>query len=70
LIELHLVRPIQYRTKCRFNEDPLVVQSGNQLALFVCPFWVKSRHFPKSALPPKADIVERDRHVRFVPDPD
>jgi hypothetical protein len=60
LIELHLVRPIQYRTKCRFNEDPLVVQSGNQLALFVCPFWVKSGHRRRidrlSALPPKADI--------------
>jgi hypothetical protein len=23
-----------------------------------------------SALPPKADIVERDRHVRFVPKAD
>jgi hypothetical protein len=22
---------------------------------------------PMSALPPKADIAERDRHVRFVP---
>jgi len=29
-----------------------------------------SRFNPMSALPPKADIVERDRHVRFVPKPD
>jgi hypothetical protein len=26
--------------------------------------------FPVSALPPKADIAERDRHVRFVPKAD
>jgi hypothetical protein len=36
-----------------------------------CPLWgywrtLKRFHW-MSALPPKADIVERDRHVRFVP---
>jgi hypothetical protein len=28
------------------------------------------RHFRMSALPPKADIAERHRHVRFVPKAD
>ena len=36
-----------------------------------CPLWAISGHFaksePMSALPAKADIVERGRHVRFVP---
>ena len=48
-----------------------LAQPGQQLQ---CPLWVKSRHsdHPRSmsALPPKADIVERDRHVRFVPKAD
>ena len=32
-----------------------------------CPLKGASRHVLMSALPPKADIAERDRHVRFVP---
>jgi hypothetical protein len=36
--------------------------------------WVKSRHWGNvrlmSALPPKADIHRRERHVRFVPKAD
>jgi hypothetical protein len=38
------------------------------------PLWVISGHSDHirsmSALPPKADIVEGDRHVRFVPKAD
>jgi hypothetical protein len=33
-----------------------------------CPLWVIVRVM--SALPPKADIADRDRHVRFVPKAD
>jgi hypothetical protein len=36
-----------------------------------CPLWVKSRHWLgrslMSALPPKADIVQHEGNVRFVP---
>src|SRR6516165_8660127 len=39
-----------------------------------CRLWVKSRHWGNvrlmSALPPKADIHRRERHVRFVPKAD
>ena len=39
-----------------------------------CPLWVKSGHRSTSAqcplLPPKADIHQRDWHVRFVPKAD
>ena len=34
------------------------VRFGSKADIALCPM---------SALPPKADIVERDRHVRFVP---
>jgi hypothetical protein len=43
------------------------VKRGNQLALFVFPFWVNSRYFPMSALPPKADIAGRQLDVCFAP---
>src|SRR6516162_8166275 len=37
--------PNQYqRTKCRFNEDPLAGPKRKSVGVFVCPFWVKSRH--------------------------
>src|SRR6516162_339076 len=37
--------PNQYqRTKCRFNEDPLVGPKRKSVGVFVCPFWVISGH--------------------------
>src|SRR5215469_14308225 len=44
------------------NPDPVMSALGQKQAL---------RHLqPMSALPPKADIAEGDRHVRFVPKAD
>src|SRR6516165_7567141 len=48
--------PNQYqRTKCRFNEDPLVGPKRKSVGVFVCPFLVKSRH---SALQQKMSLFD------------
>jgi len=41
-------------------------EGGHQITVRLCPLWVKSGHSinSASALPRKADIVERGRHVR------
>jgi hypothetical protein len=51
-----------------------ISESGHSLRRSECPLWVKSGHRIAaplmSALPPKADIAERDLDVRFVPKTD
>src|SRR6516165_1438653 len=54
--------PNQYqRTKCRFNEDPLVGPKRKSVGVFVCSFWVISGHCAvsgrMSALPQKRTFV-------------
>jgi hypothetical protein len=59
----------QWWALIKFVVRELACIAANSIRL--CPLWVKSgqlkRLHPMSALPPKADIAERDRDVRFVP---
>jgi hypothetical protein len=52
-----------------------ILQSGSAVGGVVpCPIWVKSGKSQCeqmfSALPPRADVAQRSRHVRFVPQAD
>src|SRR6516225_6257904 len=67
--------PNQYqRTKCRFNEDPLVGPKRKSVGVFVCPFWVISGHCAVSGrcplYPQKRTIGTQSWNVRFVPKAD